>query len=78
MGRHYERENPAPEEPAKTAQVSTDVAKGIAGRWTGRPRLITVDYEIFLEFTRNADGTIQGKLIDPRLKARDSGSTEVD
>ena len=64
----YERENPAPEEPAKTAQVSTDVAKGIAGRWTGRPRLITVDYEIFLEFTRNADGTIQGKLIGTNLK----------
>ncbi len=63
----YERENPAPEEPAKTAQVSTEVAKALAGRWTGRPRLATVDYDIFLEFTRNADGTIQGKLNGTNL-----------
>jgi hypothetical protein len=63
----YEREHPAPEEPAKTAQVSADVAKALVGRWTGRPRLITVDYDIFLEFTSSADGTIQGTLIGTNL-----------
>ena len=28
----------------------------------------TVDYNIFLEFTRNADGTVQGKLIGTDLE----------
>jgi len=64
----YEREHPAAEPPAKTAQVSPDVANALAGRWTGRPRLATVDYDIFLEFTRNPDGTVQGKLIGTNLK----------
>jgi hypothetical protein len=64
----YEREHPAPEPPAQTAQVTADVANALAGRWTGRPRLATVDYDIFLEFTRNADGTVQGKLIGTNLK----------
>ncbi len=64
----YERRNPAPEEPAKSAHVSADVAGALAGRWTGRPRLLTVDYDVFLEFTRNSDGTIQGKLIGTNLK----------
>ena len=41
-----------PEPPAKTAQVSADVANALAGRWTGRPRSSTVDYDIFLEFTQ--------------------------
>jgi len=52
----------------KTAKVSADIANALAGRWTGRPRLATVDYDIFLEFTRNADGTVQGKLIGTNLK----------
>ena len=64
----YERANPAAEEPATSAHVSADIANALAGRWTGRPRLLTVDYDIFLEFTRNADGTIQGKLIGTNLK----------
>ena len=34
----------------------------------GRPRLATIDYDIFLEFTRNADGTVQGTLIGTNLK----------
>ena len=64
----YERANPAAEPPAKTAQVSANVANTLAGRWTGRPRLVTLDYDIFLEFTKNADGTVQGKLIGTNLK----------
>jgi hypothetical protein len=64
----YEREHPTAEPPAKTAQVSPDVANALAGRWTGRPRLATVDYDLFLEFTRNPDGTVQGKLIGTNLK----------
>jgi hypothetical protein len=64
----HERQNPAAEPPAKTAQVAADVASALAGKWTGRPRLATVDYDIFLEFTRNADGTVQGKLLGTNLK----------
>ena len=28
----------------------------------------TIDYNIFIEFTKNADGTVQGKLIGTDLK----------
>jgi hypothetical protein len=64
----YERDHPDPEPPAKAAQVPADVANALAGRWTGRPRLATIDYDILLEFTKNADGTVQGKLIGTNLK----------
>jgi hypothetical protein len=64
----YEREHPAPEPPPQTAQVTANVATALTGRWIGRPRLATVDYDIFLEFTRNADGTVQGTLIGTNLK----------
>jgi len=64
----HEREKPPVEPAAKTAQVAPDVASALAGRWTGQPRIPTVDYNIFLEFTRNADGTVQGTLIGTDLK----------
>jgi hypothetical protein len=64
----HERENPGPEPPVQPVRVAPDVAKALAGRWTGRPRLATVDYDIFLEFTTNADGTVQGTLIGTNLK----------
>ena len=63
----YERENPPQEPPAKTAQVSADVANALAGRWVGRPRIVTIDLDIELEFTKNRDGTVQGKLIGTNL-----------
>jgi hypothetical protein len=64
----HERENPAAEEPVKPVQVSPDVANVLAGRWTGRPPVATVDYDIFLEFTKNKDGTVQGTLVGTDLK----------
>jgi hypothetical protein len=64
----HERQNPPQEPPAKIAAVTPDIAAALSGKWTGRPRLATVDYNIFLEFTRNADGTVQGKLIGTDLK----------
>ena len=63
----YERAHPTPEPPAKTAQVPADVANALAGRWVGRPRIVTIDLDIELEFTKNADGTVQGKLIGTNL-----------
>ena len=63
----HERQHPSPEPPAKTAQVAPDVAAALKGRWAGRPRFAAIDYDIFLEFTRNPDGTVQGKLIGTNL-----------
>jgi hypothetical protein len=64
----HERENPPAEPPAKPVPATVDVANALAGRWAGRPRLATVDYTVFLEFTRNPDGTVQGRLIGTDLK----------
>jgi hypothetical protein len=63
----YEREHPPEEPPVKAAEVSTEIGSTLTGRWVGRPRIITVDLDIELEFTRNADGTLQGKLIGTNL-----------
>jgi hypothetical protein len=64
----YEREHPPQEPPVTTAKVSADIANALAGQWTGRPRVDTVDYNIFLEFTKNPDETVQGKLVGTDLK----------
>jgi hypothetical protein len=63
----FEREHPAPEPPARTARVPADVATALAGRWVGRPRIVTIDLDIELEFSRNPDGTVQGRLIGTNL-----------
>jgi hypothetical protein len=62
----HERAYPT-SEPATPVQVSADVANALAGKWVGRPRLATIDYDIEIEFTKNADGTIAGKLIGTTL-----------
>jgi len=62
----YEREHPEPEH-AKPAHAPADVATALAGRWVGRPRIVTMDLDVELEFTRNQDGTVQGKLVGTSL-----------
>jgi hypothetical protein len=62
----FERANP-PADAAAPIQAEADVAGALAGRWVGRPRIATIDYDIELEFTRNADGTVLGKLIGTTL-----------
>jgi hypothetical protein len=64
----HERENPAVEPPAQSATVAPELADRLVGRWAGQPRVPTLDYNIFLEFTKNADGTVQGRLIGTDLK----------
>jgi hypothetical protein len=54
---------PAP----KPAKISADMAKQLSGRWVGRPQLKTIDYDIEIEFTPNADGTVVGRLIRTTL-----------
>ena len=62
----FERTNVKPE-PDTPIQAAADVANALAGRWVGRPRIATIDYDIELEFTKNADGAIVGKLIGTTL-----------
>lgn len=64
----YEREHPAPEPPQKPVAVTADVANALTGRWVGKPGVPTLDYHMFLEFTKNADGTVDGRLIGTDLK----------
>jgi hypothetical protein len=63
----HERANPTPEPPQPPVQVAAGVADALAGRWVGRPRIATIDVDIELEFTKNADGTVNGKLIGTNL-----------
>src|SRR5262249_22838453 len=63
----FERANPQPET-AAPVQVEADVANALAGRWVGRHRIATIDYDVELEFTKNADGAIVGKLIGTTLQ----------
>jgi hypothetical protein len=67
----YERTNPRPEPPQPPVAVSAEVADALAGRWVGRPRIVTIDVDIELEFTKNAAGTVNGKLIGTNLGAID-------
>jgi hypothetical protein len=63
----HERANPTPEPPQPPVQVEPGVADALAGRWVGRPRIHTIDVDIELEFTKNANGTVNGKLIGTNL-----------
>jgi hypothetical protein len=62
----HEREHPEPEV-AQPIRVAADIGSALSGRWVGRPRIATIDYDIELEFVRNPDGTVLGKLIGTTL-----------
>ena len=62
----HERANPTVET-ATPVQVPPAVADALAGRWVGRPQIATIDYDIEVEFTKNANGTIVGRLIGTTL-----------
>ena len=47
--------------------MSADIANALAGKWVGRPAIKTIEYDIELEFVKNADGTVLGKLIGTTL-----------
>src|SRR5690606_33545859 len=67
----YERANPTPEPPQAPVQVSEELAETLDGTWVGRPRIVTIDVDIELEFTDNGDGTVNGKLVGTNLGAID-------
>jgi hypothetical protein len=63
----YERAHPKPEPPQPPVQVGPGVADALAGQWVGRPRIVTIDVDIELQFTKNGDGSVNGKLIGTNL-----------
>jgi hypothetical protein len=63
----YERANPTPEPPQAPVEVAASVADMLAGHWVGRPRIVTIDVDIEVEFTKNRDGTVNGRLIGTNL-----------
>jgi hypothetical protein len=62
----HERANPVREE-AKPIQVAAEIANALAGRWVGRPEIKTIEYDIEIEFVKNADGTVLGRLVQTTL-----------
>jgi hypothetical protein len=62
----FERKNPQPAT-ATPIQVEANIANALAGRWVGRPRIPTIEYDIELEFTKAADGAVVGTLIGTTL-----------
>ncbi|MDX1561359.1 MAG: hypothetical protein R3305_00435 [Gammaproteobacteria bacterium] len=62
-----ERANPTPEPPQPPVEVTASLADTLDGRWVGRPRIPTIDVDIELEFTKNDDGTVNGRLIGTTL-----------
>jgi hypothetical protein len=59
----YERAHPKPEPPQPPVTVGPGVADALAGTWVGRPRIVTIDDDIEIQFTKNRDGTVNGKLV---------------
>ena len=74
----YERANPTPEPPQPPVEVTASIADVLAGRWIGRPDIATIDLDIELEFIRNRDGTINGRLIGTTLGAIDKPLRELE
>jgi hypothetical protein len=62
----HERENPPPDVPM-WVQAPAEVASALEGSWVGQPRIATIEYDIELEFLRNAEGAVQGRLIGTSL-----------
>ncbi|HVS24742.1 MAG TPA: hypothetical protein VMU03_13530, partial [Gammaproteobacteria bacterium] len=63
----YERAHPKPEPSQPPVKASEDVASLLAGVWVGTPKIPTIDVNIELEFTKNKDGTVNGKLLGTNL-----------
>lgn len=63
----YERAHPAREPEQKPVEVPATLADMLAGTWVGTPRIVTVDDQIELEFRKNPDGTVNGRLVGTRF-----------
>jgi hypothetical protein len=61
-----ERANPTPA-PDAPVVMPPDIADALDGRWAGSPRIVTVDLDIEIEFTKTPNGAVAGKLIGTSL-----------
>jgi hypothetical protein len=64
----FERANPTPI-PEERVEVSREVADALEGRWVGRPRVVTLDLDIELQFIKRSDNVVVGRLIGTTLGA---------
>jgi hypothetical protein len=55
--------------PEERVEVSREVADALEGRWVGRPRIVTLDLDIELEFLKRSGNVIAGRLIGTSLGA---------
>ena len=58
--------------PEERVEVSRDVADALAGRWVGRPRIVTLDLDIELEFVKtsgNAASSVQ-RTVDSAVNCK--------
>jgi len=55
--------------PEERVEVPREVADALAGRWVGRPRIVTLDVDIELEFVKTSGNAIAGRLIGTSLGA---------
>lgn len=62
----YEREHPTPIAEERVT-VPREIAALLEGRWVGRPRIVTLDLDIELEFVRSSDDALVGRLIGTTL-----------
>lgn len=73
----YERANPAPEPAQRPVAIEPGLAAMLAGRWIGRPRIVTIDVDVELEFIVNSDGAVNGRLIGTSLGEIDKPLREL-
>jgi hypothetical protein len=64
----HERANVTPI-PEERIAVSAELADALAGRWVGRPRIVTLDLDIELELDEVADNVLVGRLVGTTLGA---------
>jgi hypothetical protein len=64
----HERDNATPTLEELSA-VSPEIADALAGRWIGRPRIVTLDLDIELEFVERSNDVLVGKLVGTTLGA---------
>jgi hypothetical protein len=63
----HERANPSPS--AEPVVVTRGLAAALEGRWSGRPRIATVDLDIEIEFDARSDNGLVGVLVGTTLGA---------
>jgi hypothetical protein len=72
----YERAHPTaiPEQPV---EAPPGIAEVLAGRWVGRPRLVTLDLDMELEFSTRPGGQVAGRLLGTTLGEIDKPLTRM-